>query len=279
MTYRSMLLYLDRDPQCETRTRAAIKLAKRLDCHIAGVAPTGLIDLPVAPTLEVGLGNLSTLVLESLRNEAEAAAQKFRDACHAAGFKSFEVVVDESDKAQSVVRHARCSDLTLLSQADPSAPDHRATGDLVEQTVLYSARPTLIIPYVGYAGAIGTHALVAWDDSRESARAVADALPLLAHSRRVEIISWDEHGIGDSTLRPRLDALRQWLAWHGVTAEVHIESTRIDVGNALLSRAADLDADLIVMGAYGHARWTERVLGGATRRLLDSMTVPVLMSH
>jgi nucleotide-binding universal stress UspA family protein len=73
--------------------------------------------------------------------------------------------------------------------------------------------------------------------------------------------------------------VQQWLAWHGVDAQVRQVATEIDVGNALLSHAADLGADLIVMGAYGHARWTERVLGGATRTLLANMTVPVLMSH
>ena len=77
----------------------------------------------------------------------------------------------------------------------------------------------------------------------------------------------------------RLDALLKWLLWQGVAAEARVETTEIDIGNAMLSRAADYQADLIVMGAYGHARWTERVLGGATRGLLDAMTVPVLMSH
>jgi nucleotide-binding universal stress UspA family protein len=77
----------------------------------------------------------------------------------------------------------------------------------------------------------------------------------------------------------RLESVRQWLAWHGVEAELHREVSEIDVGNALLSRAADLGAGLIVMGAYGHSRLSERVLGGASRTLLASMTVPVLMSH
>ena len=80
---------------------------------------------------------------------------------------------------------------------------------------------------------------------------------------------------------PRLAALRQWLAWQGVAAETQEERSISGVGiaEALLSRAADLDSNLIVMGAYGHSRWTERVLGGATRGLLDAMTVPLLMSH
>jgi nucleotide-binding universal stress UspA family protein len=280
MTYRSLLVFLDGDRHSAARTRAAIGLAKRLDCHLAGVAPTGLIDFPSAPEAAAALGDFAALAWDALRDQTEHVADAFRDACHAAGLKSFEAVVDECDKAQSLVRHAHCSDLTVVSQADPSAPDFRVTQDLVEQLVLYSARPTLIIPYVGHSGTIGTSAMVAWDDSREAARAVSDALPLLRLAQQVQVVSWNEGGsVEDKTLRARLDALRQWLLWQGVSAEVRSETSSADVADALLSRAADANADLIVMGAYGHARWAERVLGGATRGLLGAMTVPVLMSH
>ena len=122
--------------------------------------------------------------------------------------------------------------------------------------------------------------MVAWNDSRGSARAVSDALPLLRLAKRVVVISWNEAGaIENKTLGPRLEALHRWLMWQGVSADVSVETTGIGIAEAMLSRAADLGADLIVMGAYGHARWAERVLGGATRGLLTSMTIPVLMSH
>jgi nucleotide-binding universal stress UspA family protein len=143
-----------------------------------------------------------------------------------------------------------------------------------------SARPTLILPYAGRFDAVGTRVMVAWDDSREAARALSDALPLLRLAKRVQIESWNE-GLDDDdkALHRRLDALHRWLAWQGVSADLRVEPTAGHVAEAMLSRAADLDADLIVMGAYGHARWAERVLGGATQGLLASMTVPVLMSH
>jgi nucleotide-binding universal stress UspA family protein len=150
----------------------------------------------------------------------------------------------------------------------------------VEQVVLHSARPTLILPYAGRFDEVGQRVMVAWDDSREAARAVSDALPLLRHAGRVQVVSWVESGTTEhGTLRRRLDALHQWLMWHGVNAEVRVERTEIGIADAMLSRAADFGTDLIVMGAYGHARWAERVLGGATRGLLQTMTVPVLMSH
>ena len=280
MSYRSLLVFLDHDPLCAARTQVAIRLAKVLDCHLVGVAPTGLIDLPTFAEVSTPLAEFAALAWDSLRDRAERATQGFRDKCRVAGIKSFEAVIDESDKAPSLVRHAHCSDLTVLTQADPGAPDYRMAQDLVEQVVLRSARPTLILPFAGRFDSIGSNVMVAWDDSREAARALSDALPLLRLAERVQVVSWNEAGAGDDkTLRPRLDALHQWLMWQGVPADVRVETTDIGIADAMLSRAADLGADLIVMGAYGHARWSERVLGGATRGLLASMTVPVLMSH
>ena len=121
MTYRSLLVLLDHDPLCAARTRAAMQLAARLDCHLVGVAPTGLIDLPLSPGAASSLMDLAALAWDTLRDRAEEATQTFRDACRAAGVKSFEAVVDECDAAPSLVRHAHCSDLTIVTQADPGA--------------------------------------------------------------------------------------------------------------------------------------------------------------
>ena len=280
MTYRSLLVFLDRDPLCAARTQVAMRLAKDLDCHLVGLAPTGLVDLPSSLEAATALAEFSALAWTSLRDQARQATQRCRDACRAGGVKSFEAVIDESDKALSLVRHAHCSDLTVLTQADPTAPGHRYTQAFVEQVVLYSARPTLILPYAGRFDTVGSNVMVAWDDSREAARALSDALPLLRLAQRVQVVSWSEAGADcDKMLRPHLDALSHWLRRQGVSADLRVEMTNIDIANAMLSQAADLNTDLIVMGAYGHARWAERVLGGATRGMLATMTVPVLMSH
>ena len=241
---------------------------------------TGLVEMPITPEAAATLVEFAALSTRALSDQGERAARRFRDECRAAGVQSFEAIADESDKAASLVRHARCSDLTVLTQADPNAPGHRLARDLVEQVVLNSARPTLILPCAGAFGIVGTHVMVAWDDSRESTRAVSDALPLLRRARRVHVLGWNERRAGaDESLRPRLEGLQGWLMRHGVSAEVHIETTDIDIAAAMLSRAADLGTDLIVMGAYGHVRWVQRMLGSATSGLLASMTVPVLMSR
>jgi len=280
MTYRSLLVLLDHTPSCAARTAFAMRLAKDLDCHLVGLAPTDLIDLPATPRAAASLDEYAAAVWDALRDQAERAADAFRDACHAAAVKSFEAVIDEANKVESLVRHARCSDLTVLTQADPSALNFYAAKDLVESVILHSARPTLVLPYAGRFESFGNRVLVAWNDSREAARAVSDALPMLQRASAVEVASWSE-GLttDDKTVRPQLDALHKWLMWHGVSAHMQVESVDAGIADAMLSHAADTDADLIVMGAYGHSRWAERVLGGATRGLLASMTVPVLMSH
>jgi nucleotide-binding universal stress UspA family protein len=270
MTYRSLLVLLDHTSACAARTACAMRLAKQLDCHLVGLAPTDLIDLPTAPKAAASLAEYAALVWDALRDQAERAADAFRDACHAAQLESHEAVIDEANKTDSLVRHARCSDLTVLTQADPAAPNHAVSKDLVESVILHSARPTLVLPHAGHFETIGSRVMVA----------LSDALPLLQRASRVEVVTWVEANPTESkAVRAQLDALQQWLMWHGVAAKIRIETLGTGITEAILSSAADSNADLIVMGAYGHARWTERVLGGATRGLLDSMTVPVLMSH
>jgi nucleotide-binding universal stress UspA family protein len=280
VTYRTILVHLDQEPLCASRTRTAIHLARDLDCRLIGLAPTGLLDLPVSPQAAGSLADFAGAAWDSLRESAALAVEQFKHACEAAGLKSYEAVMDEADTASSLVYHAHCSDLAVLSQPDPQGPGHRQAQVIVEEVVLQSARPTLVIPYAGRFDTPGRNVMVAWDDSREAARAVSDALPLLRRAAQVQVVSWNEAGNdADTRLNERMDALRQWLMWQGVPAETRVETTAVSISDAMLSRAADLGADLVVMGAYGHSRWAERVLGGATRGLLTSMTVPVLMSH
>ena len=143
-----------------------------------------------------------------------------------------------------------------------------------------AGRPVLIVPHFGEFASIGATVLIAWKETRESARAVADALPFLKQARKVVVMSISAPH--DQSVRETLaDAgIAAFLARHGIGADVrHEVAEDIDAGNLLLSRAADLAADLIVMGAYSRPRLSEFVLGGVTRVMLQAMTVPVLMSH
>jgi nucleotide-binding universal stress UspA family protein len=280
MTYRSLLVLLGDDPRSPLRTRVAIDLARRLEAHLVGLAPTGTVDLPIVADPSGSMGNLVELAWTNLREEAAKSAAAFDDACRAAGLPSFEAVVDEADRVASLVHHAHCSDLCIVSQAGIDAPDRRRQQRDLEQMVLGCARPMLILPDAGEFEQIGSKAMIAWDDSREAARAVSDALPLLRIADSVEVVNWNESPADDeSTRSKRLEALQRWLMWQGVSAEVKTETSEIPIAEAMLSRAADGQTDLLVMGAYGHSRWTERILGGATRGILASMTVPIVMSH
>jgi len=279
MNYRSLLVLLDHDPACVTRLQVAMRLARERDCHLVGLAPTGLIDLPAATQAAAPLADYAAHAWDALRDMAENATQRFRDECRKAGVKSSEAVIDEADKAASVVRHAHCSDLVVLTQARGGI-DYRAEQALIEDVVLYSARPTLVLPRNVPVDGVGRKALVAWDDSRESARALNDALPLLLQAQQVQLARWKKPGAPENELLPgRLEAVTRWLMWHGVACEAGAEVSDQPIAKAILSRATGMSADLVVMGAYGRARWAERVLGGATRDMLTTSTVPLLMSH
>lgn len=280
MTYRSVLVVLDNSVQCTARTEAAVRLARVHDCHLVGLAPTGLIDIPHSAESASALADYAALAWDALRDQAEFATDRFREQCRVAGARSVETVIDEADKAPSIVRHAHCSDLVVLSQARPDTPDHPAQQAMVERVILDSARPTLLLPHAGASAQPGAKVLVAWDDSREAARALADALPILAQASRVELVRWREDAADDdSLLRARLSAVFRWLERHGVASHCHLASLHGGIADAILARAAEMGADLVVMGAYGHPRWTERVLGGATHGMLRSMSPPLLMSH
>ena len=282
MIYHSLLVLLDQSPQCSARSQAAMRLAKALDCHLEGVAPVGLSSVPLTAQATISLPD-HTVQPDTPRHQAEQTSDRFRKECSAEGVKSFEVVIDDSDKASSFVHHAHCNDLTILTKADPGAPDHRATQDFVEHVVLHSARPTLILPYASRfdtIGTIGTNVLVAWNDSREAARALSDALPLLRLAKHVHVVIWNEGGgDGDASQALRFEALHQWLTRHGVSADVKVQDTEIGIVGPMLARAAELKTDLVVMGAYSHRPSAAHNLGGTTRGLLAALTIPVLMSH
>jgi nucleotide-binding universal stress UspA family protein len=185
--------------------------------------------------------------------------------------------------ASSVVGlHGRYADIVIVGQRDPSAGEGAYDRTMPDDVILDVGRPVLVIPHGGEFPVIGERVLVAWNASRPATRAVNDALPLLERAKEVIVVAVNprtgegERGHGEI---PSADICLH-LARHGIKAEAQSQYAKdLDVGPVLLSRAIDEGIDLIVCGAYGHARWREIVLGGVTRHLLEHMTVPVLMSH
>ena len=277
MTYQDILVHVDDSDAAPGRLDAAIELAERFGAHLTGVyvdpgiALPALMDVPIAPNL------IDELEDEHQRRCAEAE-RRFREKTSHSEIAS-EWRLARGELADTLSRHARYADLVILGQ-EGSDDQKMVVGGLPDSVVLTCGRPALVVPYIGATAPPGKYVIVAWNGSREAARAVNDALPLLKQAEKVEVMCINaSDGEEEDADLPGAD-LSLHLARHGVKAEAQSTVARdIDVGDLLLARAADHGADLIVMGAYGHARWREVVLGGVTRHLLAQMTVPVLMSH
>jgi nucleotide-binding universal stress UspA family protein len=268
--FKDLLVLVDTLPSCEGRLRLAAALAARYGAHLTGLhvsAPPTipmLVEAPVAADLMAN--ELRTLAETSARAEALFTRHT------AASGVATSWRADEGEPGTIATRYARYADLTIVGQVDRDALEP-VPVDLPEAVVLGAGRPVLIVPYAGTFEMIGERVLVAWNATREAARAVHDAMPFIERASKVTVLTIDDDD------EPAAHLARH-LARHGVKAERSaMTSDDVDVGALLLSRAADFAADLIVMGAYGHSRLREIVLGGATRAILQSMTVPVLMAH
>ena len=280
MTYKNILVHLDNARACVGRVDAAIKLAQDFDAQLTGLYPTAEVTLPSYAVGSIPV-EIVRLQQKQAQERAEEALAKFRAACEKAGVAQDSRIArcHDVDLAAEISLHLRYADLVVLGQNEPDDP-LSTRRNVIEDVLLGGGRPALVVPYIGAAKAIGKRVMLAWDAGREAARAVADALPLLTRADEVIVLVADARasarGHGEE---PGADIARH-LARHGVAAEVHQSVTgEVAIGDAILSRLADDGCDLLVMGAYGHARLREMVLGGVTRSLLDHMTVPVLMSH
>lgn len=276
MTYKTLLVHVDSAKRCAMRVDIAIRLAQEFDAHLVGLHVLQQVILPAYVATEVG-PTVIEIQKRAIAADAARAQAAFTRAVSAAGLAKTEWRTAAADATAVVLLHARYADLVILGQSDPSGEsgvDPAFPGRLV----LAAGRPCLIVPYAGKFNAIGNHVLIAWNASREATRAVTDAIPLLRLAKNISVVVFDPAS-GPHGANPGAD-IGLYLARHGLRVEVKTKPVPDnDIGNEILSRAADMDSDLIVMGGYGHSRLQELVMGGATRTLLESMTVPVLMSH
>jgi nucleotide-binding universal stress UspA family protein len=180
-----------------------------------------------------------------------------------------------------LIADARYADLVIVGQNDPDATTVLpARADLPETVALSTGRAVLVVPHLGVQKAPGGTVMLCWNASRESARAASEALPLLKTAKQVIVLIVGPKASADASGAEPGANVTAWLSRHGVKVTVQRDSSAdADAGSAILLRAADHDADLIVMGIYGHSRLREMVLGGASRTLLSGMAVPVLMAH
>jgi nucleotide-binding universal stress UspA family protein len=275
MSYKTILVHADRSKRSAVCIEVAIRMATQHDAHLIALYAQ---EPFVFPGYLIQAGQEVSEVQRKAAAEAMALTKAdFNNQASSMGFKNTEWRSIIDFPVDALAMQARYADLVVVGQREPS-DNSNIPKDFPAQLVLAAGRPALIIPYAGSFLSIGRRILVAWNASREATRAITDALPLLKRADSVNLITLSpKHGTqGDIPV----DDIVRYLECHSVHVELSAEhADNIDVGNALLSRVTDLSADLLVMGGYGHSRLRELVLGGATRVILESMTVPVLMSH
>ena len=255
----------------------AISLAQLFDAHIAGV---GFIYEPVIPGSL--MGGIPTDLIEAQREEnskaAKAATGRFEAAAARAGVSAEVRILDASvaGAADLFGRAARRFDLAVVGQARPR--EGASEELLIEGALFESGRPVVVVPHVQTQGVTLERVLVCWDGSRPATRAIADGMPLLRRAKAIDIVAVSgERGKGSELVGTNM---ARHLARHGLAVELkRVSAGDVDVPSAIAAYAAGIGADFMIMGGYGHSRLREFILGGVTRTVLTSSTIPVLMSH
>ncbi|HEY0588506.1 MAG TPA: universal stress protein [Pseudoduganella sp.] len=276
MGYQTIVVHVDHAPNSEARIALAAQLAGQEDGHLVGVALTGVPRYMRAGGLFEGSGVFIEDYMQHAGERARQALERFDAIAARVGIASREQRRLDEDAYTGLCQQARYADLLVLGQADPE--DREEGGlmlDLPAYVVLHCGRPLLLVPRAGHFDSIGQRPLLAWNGSLEAAKAASAALPLLQCAQEVTLAVF---GDVDSGREPGAD-MALYLARHGVSVQVQQRPHPVDAGHAILSLASDRACDLLVMGAYGHSRFREMMLGGATRTILATAPLPVLLAH
>lgn len=277
--YKTILVHVDGTARSAQRVDIASKLAIRHDAHLVGTALTGLSGYVFpGPPLAPGMPAI-VFSIEQLRAEAERDLDMFDSRAREAGVISFERRLIDDEAAMGISMQARYCDLVVISQTAPDEFLPRLPSDFPEYVLLNSARPVLVVPVTGIQGDFGRRVTVAWNGSADAVRAITSAIPLLQNAEQVNLVVFNADAEPDlHGALPGAD-IALYLARHGIRVEVTSASSPADEGESLLSFAADKGSDLIVMGAFGHSRFREILLGGATRTALKSSPIALWMAH
>lgn len=274
---KQVLVHLDHTPAARQRLQVALRLGHKQGARLAALYATmpAFLAASIPPD---GAAAMETL-LEVDQEQRAATRRMFDEVVRASGIAATWSDALDLSMFRIVVEQALYADLLVLGQRPPghdlAAP---VPADFVESVLLASGRPALVLPHIGCPETPGTIAAIAWKPTREAARAVTAALPLLQRAKEVHVLCWG--GADDTTVAGERLEIGSYLALHGVKATWHRNASEPEgLGEILLSRISDMGADLLVMGCYGHSRAREWTLGGASRTILASMTVPVLMAH
>ena len=277
MSYKTIIVHLDCSKRRAERLDLALRFAEEFDAHLIGLFALDLyVGLPMA-------ADAGALLVEAELDRRDACMNEAKDEFFSKSARRSARVewrATEEDAANEVAAAARSADLIVIGQTDPdNYVEDGVSASFAADVVLKAGKPVLIVPYAGHFEGVGKRTMVAWNAAREAGRALTDALPVLERSGAVDVVSFEEgdHPEVDEEVRA---AVKTYLQDHGVNATIsNYVSEELSPGELILSRAFDDEADCIVMGAFGHSPMKESLLGGATRTVLKSMTVPVIMSH
>ena len=277
--FKTILVHVDETARSVQRIEAAARLAIAYDAHLVGAALTGLSAylFPIDGTM----GGMPPIAfpIDELRAEANRALDLFDAAAAKSGVTSFERRLVDEEAGLGLSLQGRYSDLVVISQTAPDEFLPRLRSDFPEYVLLNCARPVLVLPHAGATGELGRRVTVAWNGSAEAVRAITSALAVLKRAEKVDLVVFDAGTDGNVRGDEPGADMALYLARHGVNVEVTLAQSSGEQGDSLLSFAADKGADLIVMGAFGHSRFREFLLGGMSRTALGSSPVALWMSH
>ena len=277
MAIKDILVHVDNSRAMPGRVRAAAELAQRHGAHLTGLF---VMEIPVLPSYADA--QIPLEVFEAQRaafaSGAAAAQRTFGDITGKSDI-SPEWRCVEDRRIDALTLHGRYADLLVVGQADPGDPECVSHG-LADHLALASGRPVLVIPAGGVSGSIGENVVVAWNAKREAVRAISDAMPLLESAKRVSVVTINsESNDPENAGIPAAD-IGLHLARHGIETQTKsLYGAPAAIGELLLDAARDESADLLVMGAYGHARLREILLGGVTVHVLEHATIATLLAH
>lgn len=281
MAYKSILVHLNNEGRVARLMGAAMQLALPANSHVTGlfVVPAAPAKSPLLPMIS---GNAISGAIDAYRKTGDRIRTAFDQATNGQPVVA-EWRLHQAKRpgyVEAVLDHARSADIVVTAQKE-SDWDYADMFDVPDWLAMDSGRPVLIVPKAGALDSIGERIVVAWNNSRESARAVFDALPLLLKARAVTVLSVEESAKPEVTSEIAGAEIGATLARHGVKVEVQQvkPGARGDAGIELLAQVTAHRADLLVMGCFGRSRFREFVLGGASRHVLQNATVPVLMAH
>ena len=279
METRDILVVIENAAAVPQRLAPAAAIATRFGARLTGFFASGYPIMASYGDVS-GWSQLVDAYMEAQRREAAAAGAAFRETLNRDKLQG-EWMFRETDETGSAIAEAALYDLVVVGQPNPDAGLTGGIGLRPEEIVLSCGRPVLVVPYAGEFADVGRCVLVAWNGSREAARALHDAMFLLSGTEAMTVIEIDPPAPGIAAPAVSAAQVAAALSRRGIAAQSESETTSgdISVEDLLLSRAADLGADLLVMGAYGHSRMREMVLGGVSRGIFRHMTLPVLMAH